>query len=171
MAPSRVLRIAAMVCALAAAAPAQPTDFNLTGEVMIGTCDWSMGSADRLVVLDPVTASQLSAAGGSHYVTFDLHLAGCAVAVRQAIFRFSGNPAPGEPRVFDNTGDAIGVAVVLVSEDDRIIAADGSDSERAVAVADQRARLRLRAGYWRLAGPTPGTGSVAATATVTLRYE
>lgn len=160
----------ALACVLAAA-PVQATDFNLTGEVMIGTCDWSLGSADRLVALDPVAVRQLPASGGSHYVSFALNLQGCAPAVRQATFHFSGSPDPDEPTHFRNAGDAAGVAVVLVSEDDRVIAADGSDSERAVAVTGQAVRLRLRAGYWRLAGQTPGVGSVAATATVTLRYE
>ncbi len=170
MVSSAFRRVAAMACVLAAA-PVQATDFNLTGEVMIGTCDWSLGSADRLVVLDPVAASQLPASGGARYVGFELNLQGCAAAVRQATFGFSGSPDPAEPTVFRNTGDAAGVAVVLVSEDDRVIAADGSDSERSVGVTGQAVRLRLRAGYWRLAGQTPGVGSVAATATVTLRYD
>ncbi len=170
MAPPPFCSVVGMACALAAA-PVQATDFNLTGEVMIGTCDWSLGSADRLVMLDPVAASQLPASGGSHYVSFELNLQRCAPAVRQATFRFNGSPDPDEPTHFRNAGDATGVAVVLVSEDDRVIAADGSDSERAAAVTGKAVRLRLRAGYWRLAGQTPGVGSVAATATVTLRYE
>jgi type 1 fimbria pilin len=170
MASPPFCRVVAMACLLVAA-PVWATDFNLTGEVMIGTCDWSLGSADRLVALDPVTASQLPASGGSHYVSFELNLHGCAPAVRQATFGFSGSPDPDEPTHFRNTGDAAGVAVVLASDDDRVIAADGSDSERAVAVTGQAVRLRLRAGYWRLAGQTPRVGSVAATATVTLRYD
>ena len=166
--PSRALALAGL---LTAAAAAHGTDFNVSGEVMIGTCDWSMGDADRQVVLDPIEASMLPVARGSGYVSFELNLQDCTDAVRKAVFGFSGSPAPGAPPLLRNVGDATGVAVVLESEGGRIIAADGSDSERVVTVVGQRARLRLRAGYWRLGAPAAGVGSVAATAVVTLRYE
>lgn len=166
--PSRALALAGL---LTAAAAAHGNDFNVSGEVMIGTCDWSMGDADRQVVLEPVGSSMLPVARGSGYVGFELNLKDCTDAVRKAVFRFSGSPAPGAPTLLRNVGDATGVAVVLESDDGQIIAADGSDSERVAAVSGLRARLRLRAGYWRLGAPAAGVGSVAATAVVTLHYE
>lgn len=165
---SRAVVLAGLLMA-ASAAPA--TDFNLTGEVVSGTCDWSLGDADRLVVLDPIGASMLPAAGAVGYVTFELHLQGCTPAVRNAVFSFSGTPESSLPSLFGNAGDARGVAVVLESADGQRIGADGSNSERSASVAGQRARLPLRAAYWRLAGQATGVGSVAATAIVTLRYE
>lgn len=166
--PSRAVALAGLFMAAAAA---HGTDFNVIGEVVIGTCDWSMGDADRQVVLGPIGASMLPVGRGTGYVSFELNLRDCTAAVRRAVFRFSGSPAAGAQALFRNVGDATGVAVVLESDDGQVITADGSNSERVAAVNGQGARLRLRAGYWRLGAPAAGVGSVAATAVVTLRYE
>ncbi len=112
--PSRAVALAGL---LMAAAAAHGADFNVTGEVVIGTCDWSMGDADRQVVLDPIGASMLPVGRGNGYVSFELTLQDCTAAVRKAVFRFSGSSAPGAQALFRNVGNATGVAVVLESDD------------------------------------------------------
>jgi len=117
----------------------------------VATCDLSVGA---------------TSAGARN---FEL-TANCSDAA-QVTFRFTGSPAPGNDRLFANTGTAGGIALRLYSRlngGTQDILANGTDSSRTVAVSANRAVLPLGAAYHK--NGTVSQGSLASTATVTLTY-
>ncbi|NJJ57447.1 type 1 fimbria pilin [Pseudomonas sp. SJZ103] len=133
------------------------------------TCDLATGDVNRTITLDPVKVSTLQDATYANQRNFEL-TANCAHA-SSVTFRFSGTPAPGNDRLFANTGTAGGVALWLYS---RIgggiqnILADGTENTRTVPVSGGRAVLPLGAAYHQ--NGTVRQGTLIATTTVSITY-
>ncbi|WP_250633757.1 fimbrial protein [Pinirhizobacter soli] len=151
-------------------ASAQSVEFNLTGTIQEPTCDWSLGSDERKVLLAPIGSKELPASGAARFTDFSLSLEKCSSSTTQARFTFTGTSEPKAPPRFQNTGDATGVAVELQSADGTTVGANGVGNVRTQAVTGGAAELKLRAGYWRILGEPVVAGSVAAVAAVTVEY-
>jgi len=149
---------------------AQNVQFNLSGTILEPTCDWSLGSDDRHVLLAPIGSKELPASGAARFTDFSLSLEKCSPAITQARFTFTGTSEPKAPPRFQNTGDAAGVAVELQSADGTTVGANGVGNVRTQAVTGGATELKLRAGYWRILGEPVVAGSVAAVAAVTVEY-
>lgn len=135
----------------------------------VATCDLSVGDVDRTIAQAPVKVSDFQSATSAGARNFEL-TANCSDAA-QVTFRFTGSPAPGNDRLFANTGTAGGIALRLYSRlngGTQDILANGTDSSRTVAVSANRAVLPLGAAYHK--NGTVSQGSLASTATVTLTY-
>lgn len=134
------------------------------------TCDLAAGDVNRTISLDPVQASALQNTNTAGARDFEL-TANCTNA-SNVTFRFSGTPAPGNDRIFANTGTAGGIALWLYS---RIgggmqnILANGTENTRTVAVSGDRAVLPLTAAYHKNGAVGPGT--LVTTATVNITYD
>jgi len=149
---------------------AQSVQFNLAGTILEPTCDWSVGSDDRQVLLAPVHYKDLPVSGAAKFTDFSLSLENCSSSITQARFTFTGISEPKAPPRFQNAGDAAGVAVEFQSADGVTIGANGVNNVRAQAVTGGAAELKLRAGYWRILGEPVVAGSVVAVAAVTVEY-
>jgi len=141
----------AMLLTCTSAACAQSLQFDMTGEIVQGTCDWSVGDSDKKVLLDPTSVTVFPATGAVGYKSFSLTLQNCTPGLRGATFVFSGTSDANDALRFANAGTAGGVAVQLESADGSTIAADGSSSSRTVPVVSGTATIDLRAAYWRIA--------------------
>lgn len=161
----------ALIAACGGAQAQTNANFDLTGEILQGTCEWSVADVDRTVVLDPIGILKLPASGGAGFVSFSLTLENCTPGLSSATFVFGGTPDAVDPLRYQNAGDAAGVAIELQSAEGRTLGANGDDSSRTVAIVGSRAVLDLRAGYWRLPGVAVGPGSVLSMAMVTTRYD
>lgn len=149
---------------------AAQTQFDISGTIEPGTCEWVVGDDDKKVLLYPIDVSAFPAAGGVGFETFTLGLRNCTPSLTSATFVFSGTSDPDDRVRFANSGTAGGVAVELQASDNSTIAADGSDSSRTVPVTAGSAVIQLRAGYWRV-GTRPLTGgSVSSVALVSVTY-
>ena len=87
-------------------------------------------------------------------------------------FRFSGAPAPGNDRIFANTGTAAGVALWLYSRlggGVQNILANGTEDTRTLAVSGNRAVLPLGSAYHKNGTVTQGT--FISTVTVHITYD
>lgn len=149
---------------------AKSVQVNLTGTILEQTCDWSLGSDARQVLLAPIGSSALPASGVAKLTDFSLSLENCSPAITQARFTFTGTSEPKAPPRFQNTGDATGVAVELQSTDGATVGANGVGNVRTQAVTGGATELKLRAGYWRILGEPVVAGSVVAVAAVTVEY-
>jgi len=135
----------------------------------VATCDLAAGDVNRTVSLDPVQVSAFQHALYTGAREFEL-TAHCSNAAT-VTFSFSGTPAPGDDRLFANTGTAGGVALWLYSRvggRTQNILANGTENTRTVAVSGNRAVLPLGAAYHR--NGTVSQGTLASTATVTITY-
>lgn len=133
------------------------------------TCDLAAGDANRTISLDPVQVGAFEHSTTVGAREFELS-AQCTNA-SNVTFSFSGTPAPGNDRLFANTGTAGGVALWLYSRLDggvQNILANGTENSRTVPVSGNRAVLPLGAAY-HLNG-TVSQGTLASTATVTITY-
>jgi len=157
-------------CAGASAAHAQSLQFDMTGEIFQGTCDWVVGDGDKKVLFDPIDVSIFPAAGGAGFKTFTLGLRNCTPDLTSATFVFSGTSDANDVLRFANNGTAGGVAVELQASDGSTIAADGSDSSRTVPVTSGNAAIQLRAGYWRVGARPLTSGTVSSVALVSVSY-
>ena len=164
------LVVFAMLCAGAPLAYAQSLQFDMTGEIFQGTCDWSVGDDDKKVLFDPIDVSTFPASGGVGFRMFTLGLRNCTPGLTSATFVFSGTSDASDMIRFGNSGTAGGVAVELQSSDGSTIAADGSDSSRTVPVSSGNATIQLRAGYWRVAARSLTSGTVSSVALVSVSY-
>jgi type 1 fimbria pilin len=166
----RSLVLLATLCAGVPMAHAQSLQFDMTGEILQGTCDWVVGDNDRNVLFDPIDVRALPASGGAGFKTFSLGLRNCTAGLTSATFVFSGTSDANDVVRFANSGTAGGVAVELQTADGSTIAADGSNSSRTVPVTSGNATIQLRAGYWRV-GARPLTGGmVSSVALVSVSY-
>jgi minor fimbrial subunit len=145
------------------------TQFDITGEIDPGTCQWTVGDDNRTVVFDPIDASVLNAQGSGNFQTFSLTLQNCAPGMTSATFVFGGTPDTNDPLRFLNAGSAQGTAVELESADGLNIGANGTNNSRTIPVVDNGAVIALRAGYWRV-GPV-AAGSVQSVTTVSVTYQ
>lgn len=133
------------------------------------TCDLATGDVNRTISLDPVQVGAFNNATTAGPRNFEL-TANCTNA-SNVTFRFSGTPAPGNDRLFANTGTAGGVALWLYS---RIgggiqnILANGTENTRTVPVSGGRAVLPLGAAYHK--NGTVSQGRLETTATVNITY-
>ncbi|RUL64061.1 type 1 fimbrial protein [Dyella dinghuensis] len=157
------------VLAIHASAVAAQTQFDITGEIDPGTCQWAVGDDDRTITFDPIDASVLNANGSGNFQTFSLTLQNCAPGMTSATFVFGGTSDTSDPLRFLNTGSAHGTAVELESADNLNIGANGTNNSRTVPVIDNGAVIALRAGYWRVGAVT--AGSVSSVATVSVTYQ
>jgi type 1 fimbria pilin len=157
------------VLAIYASAVAAQTQFDITGEIDPGTCQWAVGDDDRTITFDPIDASVLNANGSGNFQTFNLTLKNCAPGMTSATFVFGGTPDSADPQSFLNTGSAHGTAIELESADSVDIGADGTNSSRTVPIVDNGAVIALRAGYWRVGAVT--AGSVSSVAIVSVTYQ
>lgn len=135
----------------------------------VATCDLAVGDVDRTISLAPVQVSAFQDATTAGARDFEL-TANCSDAA-EVTFRFSGTPAPGNDRVFANTGTAGGVALWLYSRlngGTQDILPNGTENTRTVAVSGNRAVLPLGAAYHKNGTVTQGT--LASTATVNITY-
>lgn len=158
----------AVLAAHAGTALAQ-TQFDITGEIDPGTCQWAVGDDDRTIVFDPIDASVLNVHGSGNFQTFSLTLQNCAPGMSSATFTFGGTPDTSDPLRFLNVGSAKGTAVDLESSDGLYIGANGTNNSRTVPVVGNGAVIALRAGYWRVGSVS--AGSVSSVATVTVTYQ
>lgn len=134
------------------------------------TCDLATGDVNRAISLPPIKVSTLqqSTFAGEH--SFDL-TANCTGAANVS-FVFSGAPAPGNDRLFANTGTAGGVALWLYSRLNgsvQNITPNGAENTRTVPVSGNRAVLPLGAAYHRNGVVSQGT--LVSTATVNITYD
>ena len=133
------------------------------------TCDLATGDANRTISLDPVKVSTLQNTTYANQRNFEL-TANCTNA-SNVTFRFSGTPAPGNDRLFANTGTAGGVALWLYSRiggGTQNILANGTENTRTVPVSGGRAVLPLGAAYYK--NGTVSQGRLETTATVNITY-
>jgi type 1 fimbria pilin len=166
----KLLTIMGIVVAAAhAGTTVAQTQFDMTGEIDPGTCQWAVGDDDRTIVFDPIDASVLNASGSGNFQTFNLTLQNCAPGMISATFVFGGTPDTNDPLRFLNTGSAQGTAVELESADGLNIGADGTNNSRTVSVVNNGAVIALRAGYWRVG--SVAAGSVDSVATVSVTYQ
>jgi type 1 fimbria pilin len=156
------------VAAHAGTAMAQ-TQFDITGDIEPGTCQWAVGDDDRMIVFDAIDASVLNANGSGNFQTFSLSLQNCAPGMSSATFVFGGTPDTSDPLRLLNTGSAHGTAVELESADGVNIGANGTNNSRTVPIVSNGAVIGLRAGYWRVGAVA--AGSVSSVATVTVVYQ
>ncbi|AIG04362.1 fimbrial protein [Pseudomonas fluorescens] len=135
----------------------------------IATCDLAAGDINRMILLDPVPASTFQSATTAGANNFEL-TAHCKDA-SNVTFRFSGTPAPGNDRLFANTGSADGVALWLYSRingSTQNIFANGTENTRTVVVSGNRAVLPLGAAYHK--NGTVGPGTLTSVVTVSITY-
>jgi type 1 fimbria pilin len=158
----------AVAAANAGTAVAQ-TQFDITGEIDPGTCQWAVGDDDRTIILDTIDASVLNVHGSGNFKAFNLILRQCTPGMSGVTFTFAGTPDTNDPLRFLNTGSAKGTAIELESADGLNIGADGTNNSRAVSVKGSDAVMALRAGYWRVGAVA--AGSVSSIATVTVTYQ
>lgn len=133
------------------------------------TCDLATGDVNRTIALDPIKVSALQNATYTGERNFEL-TATCTNA-SNVTFRFSGTPAPGNDRLFANTGTARGVAVWLYSRLNggvQNIIPNGADGARTVTVSGNRAVLPLGAAYHK--NGTVSQGTLDSTAIVNITY-
>lgn len=133
------------------------------------TCDLATGDVNRTIALDPIKVSALQNATYTGERNFEL-TATCTNA-SNVTFRFSGTPAPGNDRLFANTGTARGVAVWLYSRLNggvQNIIPNGTDGARTVTVSGNRAVLPLGAAYHK--NGTVSQGTLDSTAIVNITY-
>jgi type 1 fimbria pilin len=142
---------------------------SVTGRIVEASCQWGAGGADRTITLDPVNVGVLKQGQVAGLMSFNLSLTNCASGLAQATFSFAGTPDATDPLRYRNTGTAKGVAIELQSSDGTTIGANGTNSQRTVAINGNQATLALRAGYWQVAAAASG-GTVASTATLTVSY-
>jgi type 1 fimbria pilin len=159
----------AMLAAHVGTAGAQ-AQFDITGTIEPGTCEWAIGDNDRNILFDPIDVSAFPAAGGIGFKAFTLGLRNCTPSLTSAIFVFSGTSDANDVTRFANNGTAGGVAVELQSSDGSTITADGSDSSRIVPVTSGNAQIQLRAGYWRIGSHPLTSGTVSSVALVSVSY-
>lgn len=145
--------------------------FDISGTIEPGTCEWVVGDDDRKVLLEPIDVSAFPAAGGVGFKTFTLGLQNCTPSLTSATFVFSGTSDVSDATRFGNSGTAEGVAVELQSSDNSTIAANGSNSSRTVPVTSGNAVIELRAGYWRVAARPLTSGTVSSVALVSVSYQ
>lgn len=169
----RVLALAAL-CATASLALADTANFQVNGQIAVGTCSLSTADQNRTVTLPTMSVKDMPASGKAAESTtpFDLTVEDCPAGITSAIFTFAGTPDPTDGLRFRSTGTAPGVAIELESADDeRTIGANGTDNARTVAISGDQAVLRLAASYWHLPGVALKSGSVRAVATVEVTYD
>lgn len=159
----------AVLTAHIGAARAQ-TQFDISGTIEPGTCEWVVGDDDKKILFDPIDVSVFPAAGGAGFKTFTLGLRNCTPSLTSATFVFSGTSDVSDVIRFGNGGTAGGVAVELESSDGSTIAADGSNSSRTVLVTSGNAVIQLRAGYWRVGARPLTSGTVSSVALVSVSY-
>jgi type 1 fimbria pilin len=160
-----------MAAAHAGTAVAQ-TQFDITGEIQAGTCQWAVGDDDVKVTLDPIDASVLMVNGSGGFKAFNLTVENCTPYLTAAVFTFGGGITdPNNPVYLKNMGSAQGVAVALQSADGQTIGANGTHNARTVAIVGNQATLGLQAGYWRVGTGPVTAGSVSASVEVELIYE
>ncbi|MFC4761898.1 fimbrial protein [Dyella koreensis] len=164
------LLVALAFSAASGGAWAQSAQFDMTGQITLGTCDWAVGDDNRTIRLDPINANALPANGGAGFKAFRLTLHNCTPVLSNATFIFSGTPDTVDALRFQSTGDATGVAVELASMDGQTIGADGTNNTRTTPIVSGQSSLLLQAGYWRLGGQALNAGTVTAVSTVTLNY-
>lgn len=133
------------------------------------TCDLATGDVNRAISLPPINVSTLQQAtfAGEHH--FDL-TANCNGA-SNVTFVFSGAPAPGNDRLFANTGTADGVALWLYSRlngNAQTISPSGPENTRTVPVSGNQAILPLGAAYHK--NGTVSQGTLVSIATVNITY-
>ncbi|PRA30384.1 fimbrial protein [Pseudomonas poae] len=133
------------------------------------TCDLAAGDVNRTVSLDPIQVSALQNAttAGDH----DFELTANCKDASTVTFSFSGAPAPGNDRLFANTGTAGGVALWLYSRlngGKQNILANGTQNTRTLVVSGNRAVLPLGAAYHK--NGTVSQGTLVSTATVNITY-
>lgn len=134
------------------------------------TCDLAMGDVNRTISLDPIKVSSLRQATSAGERHFDL-TANCNGATN-VTFVFSGIPAPGNDRLFANTGTAGGVALWLYSRLNgsvQNIPPSGPENTRTVTVSGNQAVLPLGAAYHQ--NGTVSQGTLLSTATVNITYD
>lgn len=134
------------------------------------TCDLAAGDVNRTLSLEPVQVSALQNATRAGARNFEL-TANCTDASR-VTFGFSGAPAPGNDRLFANTGTAGGVALSLYSRLNggiQDIPANGTENTRTLLVSGNRAVLPLGAAYHK--NGTVSQGTLVSTAIVTITYD
>lgn len=130
------------------------------------TCDLAAGDVNRTITLPPVQASALSngiAIGGR-----DFELTAHCSNASDVTFRFTGNPAVGNPALFANTGSANGVALWLYSRINGMAQTISHNDSRTMNVSGNRAVLPLGAAYHK--NGTVSQGTLASIATVHLTY-
>jgi type 1 fimbria pilin len=159
----------AVLSAHAGTADAQ-TQFDISGTIEPGTCEWVIGDDDRKVLFDPIDVTAFPAAGGVGFQAFALQLRNCTPSLTRATFVFSGTSDANDAVRFANSGTAGGVAVELQASDGSTIAADGSHSSRTVPVTSGNAAIQLRAGYWRVGARPLSSGTVSSVALVSVSY-
>nr|WP_314561615.1 fimbrial protein [uncultured Pseudomonas sp.] len=130
------------------------------------TCDLAAGDVNRTITLPTIQASALKDVVYAGVHDFEL-TAHCSDAAN-VTFRFTGTPAPGNDKLFDNTGTAGGVDLWLYSRLDGVPQTISANEERTVAVSGNRAVLPLSAAYHK--NGTVSQGSLASTATVSITY-
>ncbi|MET3654721.1 fimbrial protein [Dyella japonica] len=147
------------------------TAFNLSGQIVSGTCQWSISDVDSVVVLDPIPLTAVPASGAVGFKPFQLTVSQCTADLSKATFTFSGTPDISDPLRYQNTGTATGMAIELQSADGQTIGANGVNSARTVPVSGTLATLPLRVAYWHPAGTLVTVGTVESAAVVTMSYQ
>lgn len=152
----------------------QTTDITINGTIEAGTCEVSAGDVNKLVTLDTIKVSDVTATGIVAPKTFAL-TADCDAGLSNAIFTFTGTKEDLDPPRFKNvesaTDAAKGVGVELEQVGDSTpIGADGTSNSRTVVITGGKGVIQLRAGYWHTPGVAVGSGRVKAVVTVTMGY-
>lgn len=174
MKPQALCMALAITAAITASSVHAATSGTLTfaGQVNSGTCNLAAGDVSRTITLPAVKVADFDSALFAGRTAFELS-ADCESDIRNVIFLFAGTPDTGDGTLFNNTGTASGIALMLrAGTGDVPVPANGTDVERSrtVATTASRAALNVDAAYHK----TPAAisrGTLASVVTVSITYD
>jgi type 1 fimbria pilin len=146
---------------------------EISGVVKAGTCALHPDDEQKEIEMPKLNEKDVSdvVAGPvpDSERTFVLRLTHC-VGVAEATLSFSGDSAPGHPRLYLNNGSAQGVALQLLDavNDTELPATGGSGT---IAVTGTDGTYSVKARYFRLDGVGVVRGDVASAAVVNVSYQ
>ncbi|MDK9362345.1 fimbrial protein [Lelliottia wanjuensis] len=148
---------------------ADAVNIKVTGKVIASPCVVNNGSSDLAVDLSDIQASSLAVASAtSPAVDFSLDFKNCPAGTTSVKAVFSGTPDSTNPKYYQNTGTATGVAVGLYQASNGFGRDNGTYIVQPV-LEDGTVSIALQARAFSLAGaPTPGT--ISATIVATMEY-
>ncbi|MFZ1872059.1 MAG: fimbrial protein [Chania sp.] len=151
---------------------ADNVDIKITGTIKASPCtvDASSGNVVNVDLGTDIKAATLTAAKGSDWVPFALHLKDCPTSTTSVTAAFSGTQAAEETGLYQNTGDADKVQIELQNVATSTRQGNNSTLVAPVLLATNDATFNLRArAYSSTGGVTPG--SVVGTVQVAFTYQ
>ncbi|EKS7792288.1 type 1 fimbrial protein [Edwardsiella piscicida] len=145
---------------------------NFSGTVITAPCGISPESADQSIDFGQISKSHLEAGGISVKKNLDIKLVGCdATALAQtgsANVTFTGVTITGAPTELGTTGST-GTAIVISSEDGRLVSFGNAGSAQKLKVGDNL--LRYSAWVKTATGGTLAEGDFASVANFNITYQ